>query len=268
MSSLDISSLSATYGSSNTLGAAPETASQELGKEEFLNLLIAQLQAQDPLNPQDPQEFVAQLAQFSQVEQLMTANANLTGMLEGMLALNNLSAVGLLGAEVVAVSDAVRLDGEQGTTLAFHAEAAGEATLVVKDSSGNTVYTRTVTAEDGLNEVSWDGRDDDGEMLPAGEYTLSVTVTGEGGEEIAAMPVMRGTVDGVSFESGSAVLVVDGVEVPLYEVVSVDGVNDEPAEEESSTEASTGDGAEDASGVEVTEVESLDLEDAAELIGG
>jgi len=215
-----------------TLGLAPEPPTQELGEEQFLHLLVTQLQAQDPLNPQDPQEFVAQLAQFSQVEQLRAANAQLEGVLTGMLALSNLQAVGLLGHPVVAATDTLALDGEGETSIGFHSAGEGEATVQVTDASGKVVFTQTVDAAEGLNHVSWDGRDADGRLCAAGEYDVSVTVTGEDGSEIAATAVVEGDVDSLSYETGQAMLVIGGVEVSLSDVISVSGI---PAAEPTGT---------------------------------
>lgn len=221
MSSIDVGAATALYGTGQGAGTAPEAVGAELGQDQFLTLLVTQLQSQDPLNPQDPQEFVAQLAQFSQVEQLMAANARLDGVMQGMLALNNLAALDLVGTEVVAVSDQITLGGEGGGDLAFHSGGAGTATVVVTDSAGDVVYTRTVDAQEGLNELPWDGRDSEGDLLPAGEYGVSVTVTGADGEAVEAQPCRVGTVEGVSFESGTAELLVGGVAVTLSDIVSV-----------------------------------------------
>ena len=56
------------------------TSSDELGKEQFLQLLVTQLQNQDPLNPMEDQEFIAQMAQFSSLEQLMNLNTSMEGL--------------------------------------------------------------------------------------------------------------------------------------------------------------------------------------------
>ena len=68
---------------SNALGTAVSNATggSDLGKEEFLQLLVTQFQYQDPLNPMEDKEFIAQLAQFSSLEQNMKLNENMENLL-------------------------------------------------------------------------------------------------------------------------------------------------------------------------------------------
>src|SRR3954453_6938826 len=87
---------------------APKTAgSSALGKDEFVKLLLTQLAHQDPTSPMDSQAFVAQLAQFAQVELASNANSDLERMLIGQAAAQQTSVVGLVGKDVVWKSDAI-----------------------------------------------------------------------------------------------------------------------------------------------------------------
>ena len=101
----------------------------KLGKEEFLQLLVAQLKNQDPMNPSDPQEFAAQLAQFSTLEQLINVNETLQGQSETdaamAAALNNSSAVGVLGKTVLALGDSVEVAGTGEETITVGVEGTG-----------------------------------------------------------------------------------------------------------------------------------------------
>ena len=103
-----------------------------LGKEEFLKLLVAQLRNQDPMNPSRPEEMASQLAQFSGLEQLINVNALLTEQTATnaamALALNNSAAVSVLGKEVLAVGDTVRVTETGGDAVTVEVEGGGEAT--------------------------------------------------------------------------------------------------------------------------------------------
>ena len=88
------------------------SGSSELGKDTFLRLLTTQLQNQDPLNPMANEDFIAQLAQFSSLEQLQGVNTQLEGLAMINTSMNNASMVNLLGQEVVAVSDSFHYGGE------------------------------------------------------------------------------------------------------------------------------------------------------------
>lgn len=68
------------------------TSKRELGKDEFLNLLVTQLKHQDPLNPVEDKEFIAQMAQFSALEQMYNLNSNVSSM----------KAFALIGTEITA----------------------------------------------------------------------------------------------------------------------------------------------------------------------
>ena len=82
--------------SSEQLASASRAVSNELGQDAFLKLLIAQLANQDPLNPMDDREFIAQMAQFSALEQMTQLNRTL----EGMASLDKYSAVQYVGTTV------------------------------------------------------------------------------------------------------------------------------------------------------------------------
>ena len=141
-------------------------ANTKLGKDAFLKLLVAQMQNQDPLNPQSNEEFVAQLSQFTQVEQLMDLSTQFDGMYMAMNSVNNTSMTQLLGKEVVAVGNQFHHDGDGGMDL--HYASAGDtqgSKLTIYDESGSIVYSGAAGAlATGEGSVYWDGKGvDDGE---------------------------------------------------------------------------------------------------------
>ncbi|MGD8888475.1 MAG: flagellar hook capping FlgD N-terminal domain-containing protein, partial [Desulfobacterales bacterium] len=81
--------------------------SETLDKDDFLNLLITQLQNQDPLKPTDSVEFTAQLAQFSSLEQLSNVNENLKLLQNFQASINNSQAVALIGKEITAKGNSI-----------------------------------------------------------------------------------------------------------------------------------------------------------------
>ncbi len=193
-----------------------------LGKEDFLQLLVAQLQNQDPLNPQDPTEFTAQLAQFSSLEQLFTVNSNLEIMAAASGDSERLSALNLIGKEVVSDSGVFRL-GEDEVQLGYRlAVPAQEVNLYVMDASGDVVATiPTPETAAGEHFLSWDGRDADGNKLAAGEYALVAKAMAGQDEELPVMSLVKGVVGGVNLADSGSVLVTTGGDFLLKEVVSV-----------------------------------------------
>ena len=93
--------------SGDQLAAASRAVTSELDKDAFLKLLIAELSNQDPLNPMDDREFIAQMAQFSTLEQM----TNMTKALEGLSSMEQYSAVNYVGKKV-----AFTQTGDDGTT--------------------------------------------------------------------------------------------------------------------------------------------------------
>jgi flagellar basal-body rod modification protein FlgD len=203
---MDVSAINSTSSTSAT------TATQAMGKDQFMKLLVAQLQNQDPLNPLDDKEFVAQLAQFSSLEQLTLVNDNLGSMQTTEGTLVNAQLVGLIGREVLVAGNTVHCD--QGTTphpLRFDLEQAAEqVTVSITDGRGTAVRCLTLgSCAAGTQSAGWDGLGDDGEPLPSGDYTVTVNATDANGAPISAQTFVQSRVTGVTFESGSAELLLE-----------------------------------------------------------
>jgi flagellar basal-body rod modification protein FlgD len=209
--------------STTTTAAASPGVPGALGKEEFLKLLVAQLSHQDPLSPLQGTEFVAQLAQFSSLEQLVNLSDRVSALALAQTAAIGSQAVGFVGRSVTARGDRFRAGEPGGVSLGV--ELAGDAAavkLTVLDSTGKVVATRDLGAlAKGRRTLSFDGKDMNGNPLPAGEYTFRVEPTDAAGKTVEAVPLVRGTVDAVSYASGVPTLKVGGLEVPLAVVLEV-----------------------------------------------
>jgi flagellar basal-body rod modification protein FlgD len=210
---------------STAAGAAAMKQATGLNQDDFLKLLVTQLQNQDPLNPQDSSAFVTQLAQISQVEQTYNINSNLQSLLAGQNSATSLSSVSLIGKVVSAQGSQVALtSGSQSTVgMSFPSDVA-KVTVQIKDASGNTVRTLTQGATAaGVSSMAWDGKGDGGQVLPSGTYSFSVSGTDASGTKIDGTPMIQGQVTGVSMSGSTLVLTVNGMDVPLSSVVEVKG---------------------------------------------
>jgi len=173
-----------------------------LGKDDFLQLLVTQLKNQDPLNPSDPSEFTAQLAQFSSLEQLFNVNESLAQMNTGSAELQRLSALSLLGREIVSESDTFRLSEGTPVILGCHLQDSADSVQVfVKDQANRTVATLTANnLSAGEHFFQWDGADDKGQVASPGEYRLVVSALRGEDEAVAVAPLVSGIVTGVDLD--------------------------------------------------------------------
>jgi flagellar basal-body rod modification protein FlgD len=208
---------------SSTQALSSLTGRNAVTKESFLQLLITQMRYQDPLSPMDNQEFLAQLAQFSSLEQMQNLNDKYDSSMALTQSLNNSAAAGLIGRQVRASGDTLSLGSSGGVEVGYYLQAdAAEVSISVTDSTGKIVRGLTSTdGGSGSHRLTWDGRDDAGSRLPAGSYTFKVTAKDEDGAAVTASSVVSGTVSGVTYRNGSAYLLVDGREVSLSEVLEV-----------------------------------------------
>lgn len=197
----------------------------EMGKEDFLQLLVTQLKMQDPLDPMEDQEFAAQLAQFSSLEQLININESLEG--QGNLAdrFSSSMAADLIGEEVQAEGERVEWTGDGEVPLSFDLDSpASKATITVHDEAGQPVFEQDLEAlDDGFHEFAWDGKDAQGNEVPNGTYAFSIEATDTDGESVDARPYVSGTVDRVTFGAEGPMLQIGDRQVPIDQVHSVEG---------------------------------------------
>jgi flagellar basal-body rod modification protein FlgD len=208
-----------------TTGTAQPVASQPpvMGKDDFLNLLITQLQNQDPLNPTDSTEFTAQLAQFSSLEQLNNVNTNLEQMQNFQASANNSQAVSLLGKEITTNGNFLQL--ADGGPVGFDLSLSGDAaTLVasVYDSAGGFVKSfESQNIGAGQHTLFWDGTDRDGNPAVDGSYTFEILAADADGHDIKTETFFTGTVDKVTFENNTPFLISGEQKIAVGDVIKV-----------------------------------------------
>ena len=159
-----------TTGSTATSTTTTSSASNVLGKDDFLKMMIAQLQHQDPLNPMDGTAFTAQLAQFSSLEQLQNINTQLTSFTQQQQALGNTQAVNFIGKKVLAQGNTFSANGN-AVTLGYNLAAdAVSGQVQISDASGQVVDTLSFkNQKQGLNSLTWNNP-----SSATGTYTFAV----------------------------------------------------------------------------------------------
>lgn len=149
----------------------------QLGQEQFMQLMIAQLRNQDPTKPMDPADFLGQLAQFGTVSGIQSMQSSLTSLSDALRSSQVLGGTNLVGHAVLAdASEAVL--GTTGVVAGTTTIPAGasEAGIVITDASGQLVRRMPLSTQEGEAEFVWDGNTDLGERAPAGNYTVSAIV--------------------------------------------------------------------------------------------
>jgi flagellar basal-body rod modification protein FlgD len=208
----------------SALGSALGT-NKAMGKDDFLKLLVAQLKNQDPLAPQDNTQFVAQLAQFSSLEAAMGTNSRLDAITTQNQGMANTEVVGLVGKTATVKGSLITATGS-GTPVpvSFTLNSATASTNVsIQNASGKVIRTIPVGAHGaGLVKVNWDGRDDQGNVMAAGTYAVSVQAKTEDGSAVSVGQETTGLVKSVAFDKGYPVLTLaNGMQVPVSDLLKV-----------------------------------------------
>lgn len=206
----------ATSAAQSTAKTSPTSSSSSsstkttnvLGKQDFLKLLVTQLQNQDPLNPDNPTEFTAQLAQFSSLEQMYNLNDSMNSLVTSTNDSNNLSALNMIGKNVTYAGGSVAFSGDP-VQLGYTLDGdAAQVQVLLQDGTGNTVRVlsgKELTA--GNHLLTWDGLDQRGNDVASGTYKIVVQAVGSDGSTVAASPLITSEVTGVDLSnSDGAVL--------------------------------------------------------------
>lgn len=198
----------------------------KMGKNQFLQLLVAQMKNQDPINPMDGTQFASQLAQFNSVEQLINLNAGMSSLASSQQMMNtNLSntiAASLAGKSVRAYTNQIHYQAGEETPIHYKLGAtATNVTIKIKDSSGNTVMEKTLKNQmDGDHTWNWDGKSSQHDTVPEGNYQIEI-VAQSGDSNVKTITYVEGKAQKVRYDSNGVSLVVNGVAVSLGDVAEV-----------------------------------------------
>ncbi|MCP9454610.1 MAG: flagellar hook assembly protein FlgD [Nitrospira sp.] len=196
------------------------TGPRELGQEDFLKLLVTQLKHQDPLNPTSNTEFVAQLAQFSQLEQSIKQAQLLQRAVEAQQTSLQFALVPLVGRRIGVERPFIEL-GDGSATIQFTLERdAARGRLDILDEQERIVRSLDLTNRPaGLNRMEWDGRRGNGELMPPGVYRYRVNAVDAHGDPVLARSYADVTVSAIRMENGIPKLVVGNLSLEPAEIV-------------------------------------------------
>ncbi len=188
----------------STVGGTLASSTADESQDRFLKLLVTQMRNQDPMNPMDNAQVTTQLAQISTVGGIDKLNSSISAMSSAMSATQNAS---LIGRTVVVASDLVRFGGTNPVTVGVElASAADKVDVTIVDAGGQTVRSMAFGAlPQGTSTFEWDGRNNAGAKVAAGDYSLRLSATAAS-KAVAASGLVAGYVDSVSMQGGSSLL--------------------------------------------------------------
>lgn len=208
-----------TDGYGSVLGSA-ERNSAEISKIDFMTLLVAQIQNQDPMSPMDNAEFTGQITQFTMLEELEGVNERLDENMLMSTSLNNTALLALVGKNATVEGDSVYVEDGQATRAALACDGPGVAEIKVLDEDGNVVRTIRRSVAQGLNEIEWDGLLDDDSVAADGNYTLDIEVTNNG-IDVQSITLMVGEVQGLRYDNNVGIVTVNGEEFYVSEIYQI-----------------------------------------------
>ena len=182
--------------------------------------MTTQLRNQNPLDPLDTNQFTQQLVSFAGVEQQIKQNQQLETLISIEKSAQATTALAYVGATVAIDGQTTALTNRQATWT-FNVPKPVSATVTVKNSTGQTVYTGSFSMNTGPQTFEWDGRDASGVQWPDGNYTITVTGKDTSGQTVAIPSEIEGVVDSVDLTKTPPELKVGGQPFTLDKIKRV-----------------------------------------------
>lgn len=201
-----------------------QAAVSDLGPDVFLRLLVTQLQSQDPTNPTQNENFVAQLAQFTTLEQTTSTNDLLEQLIGQDVQRTQLDLVNLVGRTVVTEGDTVSLGKTDQPILAYSlSDTANRVTIDVLGQDGEIFRSlQTPSAEKaGAHQVQWDGLDKDGDRLPEGVYQFRVNAVKGNQDPVSNFTFARERVSNIVPGTENPVVLQSGKTLNTQDIISI-----------------------------------------------
>jgi len=200
----DINNISNSLASITGGGNQQQNSTQtgDLGATDFLELLVTQMQNQNPLEPQANGEFLSQLAQFGTVEGANNLNSSFSSLSSALQSNQALQASSLVGRDVLVASSTANLSsgGSVKGAIDLPTSASGVSVSVLNQQGELVKRISLGTQPEGLAEFTWDGRSDNGDVQPAGNYVLRAEAA-ENGTTRSFNTLISANVDSVGIGS-------------------------------------------------------------------
>lgn len=204
-------SLLAAMNPTSAAAAGSTPGSAAATQNQFMNLLVTQLQNQDPLNPMDNAQITSQMAQLSTVTGIEQVNTSLQSLLTNYQSSQALQSSSMIGKNVLVNGSAINYSGTAAQFGVNLASAADTVNVAVLNSSGQQIDSFSAGAHAaGVVPLQWNGTTTSGATAPSGSYSFQVTAT-QAGQAVTAQPLAYGTVSSIANGPSGVQLEVAGI---------------------------------------------------------
>lgn len=200
------------------------SGSSELGRDDFLKLLVTKMENQNPLEPAEDTEFIAQLATFSSLEQLIDLNTRMESLTALQGDLLNSQALNMIGREVLADTDnTLRVTSQGAEDVVFDLSSAPSSVRVaIYDESGKVIRTEYLeNPVSGRNTFTWDGKDEGGDLVDNGQYEYEIYVTDASGKETKIDGLTSVMIEGIQVGVGGLALISGNRQIAFADVAEI-----------------------------------------------
>jgi flagellar basal-body rod modification protein FlgD len=211
----------------------PKAAKNVMGKDDFMRLLMTQLRNQDPLNPMDHKEMATNLAQFGSLEQLQNIGTGIQGMKNSFNDGRKMDVLNYIGKKVQATGNEVNLMEGQAVRLQYMTKDGVQPVKAdIIDPNGKPIREMMLNGKTDGSSIEWDGKDSNGQAVPAGKYTFRVIGVDNKGQGVDLSTEMSGKVTGVDMQGETPLLIVQTekgkVRLEMSRIRSIDSFDDKP----------------------------------------
>jgi flagellar basal-body rod modification protein FlgD len=197
------------------------TGNDKLDKDAFMKIMLVQMKNQDPTNPLKSHEMAAQLAQFTQLEQLQNINTNLDEMKAQAKPSESFQSLNLLGKVVAGDSSRIfRAKGDRDHDISFQLpNSAKTVKISITNEAGDVVRNATINnAKAGGNTWTWNGRDNKDNVMPSGNYKVTIEAFSSNDQKLTVKTDFEGIISGVNFTPQGTLLMVGNQAVRLQDI--------------------------------------------------